>query len=75
MTKKLVSIAIVAIIAATPAFAATEYFVAQKASDKSCSVSTTKPDGKSAMMVGKSSYKTEAEATTAMKAAAECKKK
>ncbi len=72
MTKKLVSIAIVAIIAATPAFAATEYFVAQKASDKSCSVSTTKPDG---MMVGKSSYKTEAEATTAMKAAAECKKK
>ena len=74
MTKKLISVAIIAAFAVAPAFAATEYFVAQKASDKSCSVSTTKPDGKAQMMVGKSSYKTKAEADAAMKAAAECKK-
>ncbi|WP_137935276.1 hypothetical protein [Mesorhizobium comanense] len=75
MHRKLLSAAIVVLIAGAPAFAATEYFVAQKASDKTCSVDKTKPDGKTAMMVGKTSYKTEAEATAAMKAAAECKKK
>jgi len=75
MHKRLLSAAIMAMFATAPAFAATEYFVAQKASDKTCSVATTKPDGKTAMVVGKTSYKTEAEATAAMKAAAECKKK
>lgn len=74
MHKKLLSAAIMVMFAAAPALAATEYFVAQKASDKTCSVATTKPDGKATMMVGKSSYKTEAEATAAMKTAAECKK-
>ncbi|WP_246676979.1 MULTISPECIES: hypothetical protein [unclassified Mesorhizobium] len=75
MTRRLVSAAIIAVFAAAPAFAATEYFVAQKVSDKTCSVATTKPDGKTVMMVGKTSYKTEAAATAAMKAAMECKKK
>lgn len=75
MTRKLVCATIALMFAAAPAFAATQYFVAQKASDKSCSVVTTKPDGKASMMVGKTPYKTEAEATAAMKAAAECKKK
>jgi hypothetical protein len=75
MHRKLLSAAIVVLIAAAPAFAATEYFVVQKAADKSCSVAVVKPDGKATMMVGKASYKTEAEATAAMKVAVECKKK
>jgi hypothetical protein len=67
----LASAAIVAL--AAPAFAA-EFFVAQSAADKSCSVVDKKPDGKTAMMIGKVSYKSKDEADKAMKAAAECKK-
>ena len=37
---------------AAPAFAA-EFYVAQNAADKKCSVVEAKPDGKTAMMVGK----------------------
>jgi vancomycin permeability regulator SanA len=58
---------------AAPAFAA-EFYVAQSAADKKCSVVEAKPDGKTAMMVGKASYKSKDEADKAMKAATECKK-
>jgi hypothetical protein len=74
MYKKLLSAAVLVMLATAPALSATEYFVAQKASDKTCSVAKIKPDGKTVMMVGKTSYKTQAEATAAMKAATECKK-
>jgi hypothetical protein len=73
MHKKLISSAIMLLIAGAPAFAATEYFVVQKAGAKTCSVSKTKPDGMTAMMVGTTSFKTKAAASAAMKAAAECK--
>lgn len=75
MYKNLLSAVAVVLITTAPGFAATEYFVAQKASDKTCTVATVKPDGKTTTMVGKTSYKTEAAATAAMKAAVECKKK
>ena len=74
MYKILGCAAVSMLLAAAPASAATEYYVAQKASDKTCSVVKTKPDGTTMMMIGKASYKTEAEANAAMKAAAECKK-
>jgi hypothetical protein len=74
MRKLLACVAIATLFSTASALAATQYFVGQKASDKSCSVVTTKPDGKTMMMVGKSPYKTEGAATTAMKAAAACKK-
>ena len=57
---------------ATPALAA-EFYVAQSASDKKCTVVETKPDGKTAMMIGAGSYKSEQAAKAAMKALAECK--
>jgi hypothetical protein len=75
MPKKLLPALLALLLAAAPAFAATEYFVAQKASDKTCSIVKTKPDGKTAMMIGTSSYKTEALAKAAMAKAAECQKK
>ena len=58
---------------AAPAFAA-EFYVAQNAADKKCSVVDAKPDGKTATMVGKTSYKSKDEADKALKAATECKK-
>jgi hypothetical protein len=75
MHRKLMPALLTLVLAAAPAFAATEYFVAQKAGDKTCSVVKTKPDGKTAMMIGTSSYKTAAQAKAAMAKAAECQKK
>jgi hypothetical protein len=49
------------------------YYVGKVVKTKKCEVTTHKPDGKTVMMVGKDTYKTKAEAETAMKAAAECK--
>jgi len=73
--KTLIPVTIALLMAAAPAFAANEYFVVQHPSSKTCSVSKTKPDGKASIKVGKTSYKTAAEANAAMKAAPECKKK
>jgi hypothetical protein len=70
--KYLVTAALVVSFAA-PAFAATEYYVAQNAKTKKCEVTTKKPDGKTWIEIGTSSYKTKADATKAEKAAAECK--
>jgi hypothetical protein len=56
---------------AAPSFAATDYYVAQDAKTHKCSVVTTKPDGKTMMMIG--TYKSQADADAAEKAAKECK--
>jgi hypothetical protein len=55
----------------TAAFAA-EYYVSQNPETKKCSISKTKPDGKTALMIGAGSYKTKDEAKSARRAAAEC---
>jgi hypothetical protein len=68
----LLAAAVIATFAA-PAFAATEYYVAQDAKTHACSVTDKKPDGTAAMMIGKTAYETKAKAEAAMKAAAECK--
>ena len=70
--KYLLAAALVAAFA-VPSFAATSYYVAQDAKTHKCSVVTTKPDGTAMMMIGTAAYPTEAAATTAMKAAKECK--
>lgn len=51
----------------------TRYYIAQATDTKACSVVTTKPDGKTATMVGKYWYTTAAAATAAMKHQAACK--
>ena len=56
-----------------PAAAATEYYVVKGATTKKCSVVSKKPDGKTMMMVGTDMYKSKADATKAMKVAADCK--
>jgi|GEM_PF-5021319 len=53
--------------------AKTKYYIAQATDTKACSVVTKKPDGKTATMVGKYWYATEAKATAAMKHQAACK--
>jgi hypothetical protein len=66
--------ALAVMLVAGPAVSATQYYVGQKAADKTCSVMTSKPDGKTTMMVGKSAYNSNADAAAAMKAATGCKK-
>ena len=56
-----------------PVAAATEYYVAQDAATKKCSIVTKKPDGKKMMDVGMMMYKTKADAEKAMKGSACCK--
>lgn len=73
MHKTLLSAAIMAMVIGAPAFAATQYYVAQKPGSHACSVTSAKPDGKSATMVGTKSYKTQAAAAAAMKSASACK--
>ena len=58
---------------AAPSFAATTFYVQQDAKTHKCSVSSTKPDGKATMMIGKAGYTSQAAADAAMKAAKECK--
>lgn len=73
MKKFILLAGLAAMISAAPAFAATVYYVGQDAATKKCSVSDKKPDGTKVMMVGKTSFKTKAEAETAMKADKDCK--
>lgn len=54
------------LVLTAPTFAATSN-VAQKPNTTSCSVVSTKPDGKTMMMMGKNTYKTSAAAQSAMK--------
>ena len=70
--KYLIAAALVVAFAA-PSFAAATFYVQQDAKTHKCSVSSTKPDGKTTMMIGTASYATQAAADAAMKAAKECK--
>lgn len=73
MKKFILLAGLAAMISAAPAFAAAEFYVGQDAATKKCSVSEKKPDGTKVMMVGKTSFKTKAEAEAAIKADKDCK--
>jgi hypothetical protein len=73
MLRKIVVAAALTTVLVAPAFAATTYYVEQNAKSHKCSVTSHKPDGKSFMMIGTDTYKTKTAATTALKAAPECK--
>ena len=52
----------------TPALAANEFYVVQDTASKKCSIVEQKPTVATLTLVGTTSYKTQAEAETAMKA-------
>lgn len=58
---------------ATPALAASEYYVAQNNSTHKCSIVSRKPDGKSLIMLGSEGFKTKSAAESALKGMTECK--
>ena len=61
--------AMIGVIAlSVPAVAATEWYVAQDSKTMKCTAVDKKPDGKTMMMVGTTSYKTQADADKAIKA-------
>ena len=67
------AVAALALLIATPTFAA-EYYVIQSASNKKCSIASKKPTSDKMTLVGDgSAYKTKKEARTALKAADACK--
>jgi hypothetical protein len=72
MNRKLLIAAVLVATASAPAFAATSFYVSQDATTKVCSVVDKKPDGKTAMEIGKA-FKTKADAEKAMKADKQCK--
>jgi len=69
--KYLVATALVAAFA-TPSFAATTYYVSQDKTTLKCYV--VKKIGKNGQQIGKTSYKSKADATAAKAAATECTK-
>ena len=75
MRKLLPLAALAVVLSATSVFAASTYYVSQKAGGGACSVTTKKPDGTKVMMIGTAYYKTKADAEYALKAAPECKTK
>ena len=66
------AVAALALVIATPTFAA-EYYVIQSASNKKCSIASKKPTSDKMTLVGDNAYKTKKEARTALKAADVCK--
>ena len=67
------AVAALALVIATPTFAA-EYYVIQSTSNKKCSIASKKPTSDKMTLVGDgSAYKTKKEAQTALKAADACK--
>jgi hypothetical protein len=67
------AVAALALVVATPVFAA-DYYVVQNATSKKCSVATKKPASAKVTLVGDgTAYKTKKEAQTALKAADACK--
>lgn len=70
--RKFVVAAVLIVAFSTVASAADEFFVEQNVTTKKCGFSKTKPDGKTSVMIGTTSYKTKAEAKTARAAAPEC---
>jgi hypothetical protein len=73
MFRKILVTAVIAASLAAPAFAATTYYVEKDSKTNKCSVATTKPDGKTEVMVGTATYTTKTAAEAALKAAADCK--
>ena len=73
MKRQTLLAAIGVIALSVPAFAATEYYVAQDAKTMKCTAVDAKPDGKTMMMVGTAAYKTKADADAAIKADKTCK--
>ena len=67
MIRKFVLAGAAIAILSMPAMAAATYYVAQDATSKKCSVVEKKPDGKTLMMIGKKGFKTEGDASAAMK--------
>jgi hypothetical protein len=69
------AVAALALVIATPSFAA-DYYVVQNAKSKKCSVATKKPASAKVVLVGDgTAYKTKNEAKAAQKAADACKAK
>jgi hypothetical protein len=67
------AVAALALLIATPTFAA-EYYVIQSASSKKCTVASKKPTSDKMTLVGDgTAYKTKKDARTALKAADACK--
>jgi hypothetical protein len=67
------AVAALALVIATPTFAA-EYYVIQSAGSKKCSVASKKPASDKMTLVGHgAAYKTKKEARTALRAADACK--
>jgi hypothetical protein len=67
------AVAALALVIATPTFAA-EYYVIQSASNKKCTVASKKPTSDKMTLVGDgTAYKSKKEARTALKAADACK--
>ena len=73
MQKYIVAAALLSMFV-TPALAA-EFYVAQDPSTKKCKVVEEKPDGKTSIMIGTTSYARKDEAMDARNASAECRKK
>lgn len=73
MIKNTLVAAAAVLMLTVPTFAATSYYVAQKPNSTGCSVVTTKPDGKTMMMMGKNTYKTGAAAQSTIKLMKACK--
>jgi hypothetical protein len=73
MSKRLIVAAAAVLLVSSPAFAATTYYVGHKPNSASCSVMTKKPDGKTSIMAGTTTYKTSASAKAAIKTLPDCK--
>jgi len=54
---------------------AATFYVAKGTTTHQCRIVTTKPDGKTMIMIGTVDYKTRSGAVSALKASPECKKK
>ena len=72
MTRVILVALTVTLAVAAPALAATKFYVSKSVTDKKCTVVEVKPDGKTALNIGKG-RKTKADAEKAMAAAPECK--
>lgn len=73
MYRKILLTAAVAVSFAVPALAATSYYVAKDGKTHKCEITSAKPDGTAAVMIGTASYPSKTAAQAALKAAAECK--
>jgi hypothetical protein len=71
--KKYVIAALLVAGVAAPAFAASQYYVAQNNSTHKCSIVAHKPDGKTLTMLGAEGFKTKSQAESALKGMSECR--